>query len=100
MRKVYDVTVRYEIVVNVDESKFTPEFMQDFNETIYPIESVEDHCEELARRVMNLGHGIHKGSTVFLEGYGVAKEMGITAELTEEALEIDEAEPGLLGLPR
>lgn len=68
-------TVRTTVVVDVevDESKFTPAFMESFRSTMYDFRTIDDH-------VAHLGQMHARGlcdDFSFIEGYGPAKDMGI-----------------------
>ena len=73
-------TVETQVTVEVDESKFTPEWMGDFNKTFYHKEDIDAHKEHLAEMFAT---GMIEGRpSEFVEGYGVLSEMGIV--LTNE----------------
>lgn len=88
MTKTIEVTQT--IVVTVDESKFTPEFMANFNRHFFDCETIEDHIAFIAKSYA-MGVVTHNGD--FLEGYGVLRDFGInvkrdTAETEATELEI------------
>lgn len=68
-------TVRVEQIfeVSIDDTKFTPEFMAEFNRTMYRFGSVNRHIEHLAQLYAR-GIADEYG---FIEGYGKASEFGI-----------------------
>lgn len=68
-------TVRVEqiVEVSIDDTKFTPEFMAEFNRTMYRFGSVNKHIEHLAQLY---ARGIADEYS-FIEGYGKASEFGI-----------------------
>lgn len=68
-------TVRVEqiVEVSIDETKFTPEFMAEFNLTMYRFGSLTKHIEHLAQLY---ARGIADEFS-FIEGYGNASEFGI-----------------------
>lgn len=68
------VEVRQTIEVTIDETKFTPQFMADFRGSFFAFYSLKDHVEHLAQLAAR--EVVHDGS--FIEGYGPAKEMGIS----------------------
>lgn len=78
MKFYIDVTQRVE--VTLDETKFTEEMMRDFMRSFYPFHDIDRHAEyigELAARGL-----IHTGDKgFFIEGYGFAEEMGISARI-------------------
>ncbi len=82
MKKFY-VQVMQIIAVELDETKFDEAFMEEYRESFYPYDTLEDHAEHLgqlyARGVVD-GYGVE-----FIEGYGPAQEMGISfAEVHQE----------------
>lgn len=64
------------IEVELDEKKFTPEFLADFNGSIFDA-SLDDHFEHLAQLY---ARGIADEFSTFIEGYGPPAEMGIKAK--------------------
>ena len=76
------VEVRMITEIEVDETKFTPEFMQQFNELIGPTADIDEHIEHLAYLFVE-AEGCHFDDHLFIEGYGDLSEMGIKAELLE-----------------
>lgn len=77
------VEVTFVVQVEVDETKFTPEWIEDWQKTFYPFISVEDHIEHIAqmeaRDILN---------PKFTEGYGPLVDMGIKASVINQAAEI------------
>lgn len=72
--KTFEVLVTQKVKVTVDESKFTPEFIKEFQDNFYSFDGIPEHVEHLAQ----LGaRGIVDDFTTFIEGYGPPKEMGI-----------------------
>ena len=67
------VIVEQTIRVTVDESKFTPEFMQEFRESFYDFDTLDDHIKHLGQLC---ARGIADDFS-FIEGYGKASDMGI-----------------------
>jgi len=74
MRKA--ITVSSPITVGVDESKFTPEFMEAFRKNFFDFDTVQDHMEYLATLYVENG-GNFAG---WIEGYGDPNDFGITFE--------------------
>lgn len=68
------IDARGSFCVTVDESKFTPEFYAEFNQSMFPLTSVEQAIEHLANLY---ARGVIDGDTDFIEGYGPVAEMGI-----------------------
>ena len=75
MKAVVEIVHTFE--VTVDETKFTDEFLEEFNSTMYYIEDIDGHIKNLACLA---AYGNIDGSTNFVEGYGDLKEMGIKIE--------------------
>ena len=81
--KRFKVTIESEVIVELDESQFTPEWLAHFKKYFY---DVEDECSEsedpLQGHAANLAMqelgGIIRNN--FLEGYGDISDMGITIE--------------------
>jgi hypothetical protein len=60
--------------VTVDKAKFTPEFMAEFRRNMFPFATIEEHIAHLGQLH---ARGIADDRS-FIEGYGPAKEMGIS----------------------
>jgi hypothetical protein len=71
-----EVRVTQVVKVTIDESKFTPAFMQEFREYLYPFFTIERHLEHLGQLY---ARGIASDFS-FIEGYGPAMDMGIKFE--------------------
>lgn len=72
MRKRVQVVMTFDI--EIDESKFTPEFFAQFDAAISPFgDDLNEHFEHLAQL---FARGIVNGDS-FIEGYGPASELGI-----------------------
>lgn len=81
MSKVtHTVQFTTELKVTVDESKFTEEFMEEYRKHFFPYFDVEDHVKHIAR-LAAIGD-IDENS--FIEGYGFAKDFGISFEVVDE----------------
>lgn len=70
------VIVAMEVKVTVDETKFTPEFMEQFNSHMF------DMGDDLDEHILNLAEKYVRGDAQgweddFLEGYGPLKDMGV-----------------------
>ena len=84
MKRIIEVV--HTIEVELDEEKFTEEFMAEFRSYITPLFTIDEHAEYLASRYAS-GDIDEWG---FVEGYGEAKEFGIKFRLiSEEATAID-----------
>ena len=68
------VAVRQVVEVTVDESSFDETFMAEFRASMYPFTTIDHHIEHLGQL---FARGIAVNEHSFIEGYGVAKEMGI-----------------------
>lgn len=60
-------------IVELDESKFTPEFMEEFRQSFYQFYDLEDHAEHITQLY---ARGVVEGDD-FIEGYGKPSEAGI-----------------------
>jgi hypothetical protein len=76
---VHTYQVTQGVEVEVDESKFTPEFMEEFRESFFPFDTIDDHREYLAE--LYARGGISGFPTEFIEGYGPAKDFGISLKI-------------------
>lgn len=74
----YEVIVTQYVEVEVDESKFTDKWMEDFKKNFYAFNTVKDHVEHLAQLTAR-----ERFNKEFVEGYGPAEEMGIKARVTD-----------------
>lgn len=78
--KTYTVEVTSIVEVTLDETKFTPEFFAEFNETISDWgDDLAEHAKHLAW-VHATGVEALDGYGAFVEGYGKAADMGISAK--------------------
>jgi hypothetical protein len=81
MKRIVNVTIAVE--VEVDEAKFTPQFMAEFRESFYQFADVERHVlhiGQLAAREMLRQD--------FTEGYGPLADFGIRARIVDQDQEI------------
>lgn len=82
--KTFNVLVTQMIKVTVDETKFDETFMEEFRDSFFPFDTLEEH-------VCHLGQLHARGveDDEFIEGYGPAEDMGITLRTLwgEEELE-------------
>lgn len=81
-----DVVVIHQIVVEIDETKFTPEFLAEFRASMYPFFDVDDHIEHLAQLH---ARGIADNGD-FVEGYGKLDDFGVKFSVVFVETEIDE----------
>lgn len=83
MKRSVKVTVL--IDVEIDETKFTPEFMEEYRENFSNYDTLEEHIQQLAY----LGVREEPMTNAFLEGYGTMNEMGIKlSEPSYEEIEV------------
>lgn len=80
------VTVTQEIMVEVDETTFTEEFMNEFKKDFYDFETIDDHIKHLAQLY---ARGLVDENS-FIEGYGPAANMGIKFESIDQWEDIEE----------
>lgn len=71
----FNINVVQEVEVTLDESKFTPEFMDEFRASFFDFDTIEDHAKHIAQLY---ARGVVEGDD-FIEGYGRPSEMGIRA---------------------
>ena len=96
--KTMQFEVRQTVTVSLDETKFTPEFMEEFNSMIFDAGTVEDgalvehgqHLAQLAARgvipdFITTKHG------EFIEGYGPSAAMGIAVRVLQDKTEVLDA---------
>lgn len=80
------VAVTQYIKVTLDEDKFDAAFHRRFNESIFDTgDDIREHFKHLAQ--LN-ARGIVE-DTDFIEGYGLAKDMGIKLVALDHALEVE-----------
>jgi len=79
-----NVNVTQVIEVEVDESKFTPEFMAEFRRHFYRFVSIEQHLE-------HLGQLYARGMAPedFIEGYGNPDDFGIKFEPVDTDVSVE-----------
>lgn len=84
--KTFRVTVTRVVDVAMDETKFTAEFMEEFDRQIFHADGLEEHAEHLgqlwAREIAT--------DKDFIEGYGPAPDMGIQFEGISMEVEAEE----------
>lgn len=84
------VDVTHRVLVTLDESKFTPQMMEEFRKTFYSFRDLDMHAEHIGRlAARGLIHTNDKDC--FIEGYGLAKDMGIKAEIQSTDIESRQA---------
>lgn len=75
----FKVIVEQEVEVELDETKFTDEFMKEFSKYICDYD-LEQHAEHIAWLVAS-GRIDISLIPEFIEGYGMSDEMGIKASV-------------------
>jgi hypothetical protein len=75
------VEYRNTVEVTVDEAKFDETFMREFRAVMYPFHTLDQHIEHLGQL---FARGIVDNFS-FIEGYGPAKDMGISFRDRREA---------------
>lgn len=70
------VTITYLVEVEVDETKFTPQFLEEYQEHHRPFETIDDHITHIAMLAAQ-----DLLDETFTEGYGPLKDMGISAQV-------------------
>lgn len=92
----YYVTQR--IVVSIDESKFTPELMADFNKIISDFGTdeyaIEQHGEHIAMLAANGTCDFSPGD--FVEGYGIVRDAGISVTVANQ-MDVERIEESKVG---
>jgi len=68
-----EITVEQTVVVEIDDTKFTPEWMEEFRASFFRFYDLDDHLRHLGQLYVR---GLIDGrDDEFIEGYGVASEM-------------------------
>lgn len=73
-----DIEVRQTVRVTVDETKFTPEFLAEFHGSFFRIDTVEEHLMHIAQLIARGVVEIGETQSEFIEGYGRARDFGIS----------------------
>jgi hypothetical protein len=84
MKKI--VLVTQEVEVEIDETKFSPQFMKEFRESFFQFHTLDKHIEHLAQ--LEARGVIYNDS--FIEGYGNPSDMGISMSIESCETEIIE----------
>lgn len=88
------VEVRMIVRVTVDETKFTPGFLEEFCRHFYPFDTVDEHLKHLAQLTARGVIEVSEWSKDFIEGYGRSNDFGIVTQIVnceEEILEKEQA---------
>ena len=90
--KQYVVRVVNEVLVELDETKFTPEFMEEFSRVIYKFDTVKEHAEHLGWLIAT---GRADVFDTVIEGYGDVDQFGLSfQEIESWVSDISEVENG------
>lgn len=86
MTRRFIIEVRQTVAVELDEAKFDDSFMQEFRESFFNLNTIEEHAEHIAqlqaRGVIDL-----EVMPEFVEGYGPSQDMGIRARVVDADVE-------------
>lgn len=89
----FTVIVEQQVEVELDEGKFDDAFMQEFREGFFPFDSLEEHAQHIAQLVARGVVELGWERADFIEGYGHAHEMGISAKASLTDTQIVEGQP-------
>ncbi|WDA37827.1 hypothetical protein [Sphingobium sp. YC-XJ3] len=89
----FKVIVEQEVTVELDETKFDEAFMQEFRESFFSFDSLDEHAEHIAQLVARGLVELGWERADFIEGYGHAHEMGIKADASVANIQIVEGQP-------
>jgi hypothetical protein len=81
------VVVAQTITIEIDESKFDDQFMEEFRQSFFPFFDIDDHIEHIAQLQARGVIDLEFNKTEFIEGYGPAHEMGIRYVSTDLEVE-------------
>ena len=85
----FTITVTQKVDVELDETKFDDNFMQEFRASFYQFYDIEDHAKHIAQLEARGITSLEILRSEFIEGYGPANEMGIKACIDHAATEVD-----------
>jgi len=75
MKKKYEVLAYKTIEVEIDESKFTESFLEEYDQNFYDLnKSLDKHMESIAKMTFH-GNVSEFDENNFIEGYGKQKDM-------------------------
>lgn len=83
------VTVILIVEVTLDDSKFTPEFFEEYQESIAPYGTVQKHAEHLAWLHATGVEDLDTSLNPFVEGYGPINDFGIRAMTKDTEVEYE-----------
>ena len=72
--KKFTVEVVQTVEIQIDETKLDEKFMQEFRDSFYQFDTIEDHAEHLGQLACR---GLISMYSSFIEGYGPPAEMNI-----------------------
>lgn len=87
--KSFKVIVTQTVTVKLDETKFDEDFMSEFRASFYPFYEIEDHAKHIAQLEARGVISLQFDKSEFIEGYGPADKMGITASIDDNETEIE-----------
>ena len=90
MKKTYYVTLEYVVDVEVDETKFTDQFMEEYSISITKRTTIDEHMQNLAIMYARGLIDYYPFPDAFIEGYGKMSEMGIKLDLEFRDTEVRE----------
>ena len=70
----YTFAVSTIVTIELDENKFTPEFIEEFKKSFYKFDDVDEHADHLAQLFAD---GRYDYWDTFIEGYGETENFGI-----------------------
>ena len=77
MKKRFKVVITQEVEVEVDETKFTQEFLDNFSNPFHKISNLQRHMQYLAVACVHDDKQVLRDSDTRIESYGPAKDLGI-----------------------
>lgn len=85
--KTFTVEVTQTVTVTLDETKFDEAFMHEFRDSFLNFDTLEQHAEHIAYLEASSQIDV-PWNDPFIEGYGPASEMGISAKVEGVQAEI------------
>jgi len=85
----FTIDVTQTVEVELDETKFTDEFMEEFREGFFDFWTLADHAAHIAQLQ---ARGLIDCERVgdFIEGYGPSADMGITARVVAQCTDTEQ----------
>lgn len=75
MKKI--VEIKHTVEIEVDESKFTEKFMEEYRQYICQLYTVEEHMENLVSYYCYPNFPYEFDKSEFVEGYGKLYDLGV-----------------------